>query len=101
VKDLVADTSDRGPLRKIIESRDRGALGLTIALSDGYRKILYPEFKAAYADLALHHDWTAVEQARKTGYGRFRSRRDEIVKLYRGGKGKEDFMREVKKLIGA
>jgi hypothetical protein len=101
VQDLVADTSDRGPLRKIIESRDRGALGLTLALSEGYRKILYPELKAAYADLSLHQDWTAVEQARKTGYGRFRSRRDEIVRLFRDGKGKEDFMGEVKKLINA
>jgi hypothetical protein len=101
VKDLLADTADRGPLRKIIESRDRGALGLTLALSEGYRKILYPELKTAYADLSLHQDWTAVEQARKTGYGRFHSRRDEIVRLFRDVKGKEDFMGEVKKLIDA
>src|SRR5512144_3485 len=101
VKDLVADTSDRGPLRKIIEDRDRGALGLTIALTEGYRRILYPEFKAAYGDLTLHHDWTAVERARKTGYERFRSRRDEIVAIFRSGKGKEKFMGEIKKLISA
>jgi len=101
VKDLIADTSDRGPLRKIIESRDRGALGLTIALSEGYRKILYPEIKEAYADLALRNDWLAVEQARKTGYTRFRSRRDEIVRLFRNSRGKEDVIGELKKLISA
>ena len=101
MKDLVADTSDRGPLRKIIEDRDRGALGLTLALTEGYRKILYPEIKAAYADLSLHQDWTVIERARKTGYGRFRSRRDEIVALFRSGKEKEEFMGEVKKLISS
>ena len=101
VKDLVADTSDRGPLRMIIESRDCGALGLAIALAEGYRKILYPELKAAYADFSLHHDWAAVERARKTGYGLFLSRRDEIVKLFRDGKGNEVFMGEVKKLLSA
>jgi uncharacterized protein DUF6866 len=99
VKDLVADTSDRGPLRKIIEGRDRGALGLTIALTEGYRKILYPELKEAYADLSLRDDWTAVEQARKKGYERFRAKRDELVRLFRNGKGKEDVIAEIKKLI--
>ncbi len=101
VKDLVADTSDRGPFKKIIEGRDRGALGLTIALTEGYRKVLYPEMKTAYADFSLHHDWKAVEQARRTGYERFLSKRDEIVRLFRSGRGKEEFLGELKKLISA
>ncbi len=99
VKDLLADTSEQGPYRKIITMRDRGALGLTIALTEGYRKVLFPEIREAYAALSRTPDWTVVEKARKTGYERFRSQRDDIVRIYRLGGSRENTIGAVKDLL--
>jgi hypothetical protein len=99
VKDLLADTSEQGPYTKIITTRDRGALGLMIALTEGYRKVLFPEIREAYAALCRDHDWTVVEQARKAGYVRFRSQRDDIVRSYRLGGSREDIVGAIKDLL--
>lgn len=99
VKDLIADTSDQGPFKMIIENRDRGALGLSVALMEGYRKALYPEIKKAYADFSLHQDWTALEQARRKGYERFVRERNEIVDIYRTRTGTENFIKSLKEQI--
>jgi hypothetical protein len=96
IKDLLADTSEAGPYKKIIDTRDRGALGLTIALADGFRRVLYPEIKKAYAVLCESGDWAVVDRARRTGYGRFRSARDEIIGLFQRGGGREDFISAVR-----
>ncbi len=99
VKDLLADTSEQGPYRKIISTRDRGALGLSIAMTEGFRRVLFPEIREAYAALARDLDWAAVERARKTGYERFRSFRDDIVGTYRKDGGKENTMGAIQELL--
>jgi hypothetical protein len=99
VKDLIADTSDRGPFKKIIERRDRGALGLSVALMEGYRKTLYPELKEAYADFSLHQDWTVLEKVRREGYVRFVRERAEILDIYRRKKNSEDFLTAIKEVM--
>ncbi len=99
VKDLIADTSDYGPFKRIIDIRDRGALSLTIALMDGYRKVIYPEIKKAYDEFARQEDWPALERSRRAGYERFRSRRDAIVDLYHTSGGKEDFNKKIRDLL--
>jgi hypothetical protein len=99
VKDLIADTSDQGPFKKIIDSRDRGALGLSVALMEGYRKTLYPEIKDAYTDFSFHQDWTTLEKTRQEGYERFVRERTEIMNIYKGKKGTEGFLPALKELM--
>ncbi len=99
VKDLLADTSEQGPYKKIIGARDRGALGLSIAMTEGFRKVLFPEIREAYAALCRGLDWDAVERARKTGYERFRSLRDDIVGRYRLDGRRENTIRAIKDLL--
>jgi hypothetical protein len=99
IKDLLADTSPHGPYRKIIDTCDLGALGLSLALPEGYRKVMYPEMKAAYAELSRRGDWTAVEQARQTGYQRFRAERDAIVETFRTGRGKDNFAEALREML--
>ncbi len=104
VKDLIADTSDHGPFKKIIENRDRGALGLSFALTEGFRRILFPELKEAYASFSRSEDWVVIEQARQTGYERFRYQRDSIVRSYHSDLTREDFIHTIqgffKKIAG-
>ena len=99
VKDLIADTSDLGPYKWIVETRDRGALSLTVALMEGYRRVLFPEMKEAYVEFSRHEEWSAVEQARSAGYQRFRKLRDGIVELFRNSSGKEDFKEKLTALL--
>jgi Family of unknown function (DUF6866) C-terminal domain len=82
VKDLVADTSDTGPFRSIVETRDRGALGLSVGLMDGYRRLLFPEVREAYGRFLREGAWDAIEDARRCGYSRFMSLRQKIIELF-------------------
>ena len=91
IKDLIADTSDHGPYKRIVDSQDRGALSLTIALMEGYRRVIYPEMQKAYIEFSNNGDWSAIERSRREGYERFRSLRDAVVELYRISIGKDDF----------
>ena len=96
IKDLLADTSEQGPYKKIIDTRDFGALGLSIALTEGFRKALYPEIKDAYDAFSRDRDWMVMEQARKAGYERFLAERNGIVLLFRGRNGTEEVMKAIK-----
>jgi hypothetical protein len=81
VKDLVADTSDTGPLLRIVQTRDRGALGLSIGLMDGYRRLLFPDLREAYTRFLRDGNWEIVDDARLRGYVRFIALRDRIIDL--------------------
>jgi hypothetical protein len=100
VKDLIADTSDHGPYRKIIETRDRGALSLSIALIEGFRRMMYPEIREAYTVFSRDENWSVLESARYKGYEKFRSLRDAIMKRYHGNPSKEDFIDAMRDLTG-
>jgi hypothetical protein len=99
VKDLIADTSDHGPYKMIVTTRDQGALGLSIAIMEGYRLLLFPEIKKAYAEFTLRRDWSIIEQARTSGCDRFRRMRDAIVTLYGARGTADDFAGRVKAMI--
>jgi hypothetical protein len=99
VKDLIADTSVHGPLKQIIESRDRAGLSLSIALMDGFRRLLYPEIRKAFEHFIVQADWPSLEDARETGYEKFLLLREEIIGLYRTGSGSDEFIRGIRSLI--
>ena len=81
IKDLLADTSEIGPLREIIDKRKTKLLGFYIALMDGIRKELFPEVITAFRDVSEHADWSQVEEARQKGYRRAKGLMREIITL--------------------
>jgi hypothetical protein len=99
IKDLIADTSDHGPYQRIVDTRDRGALSLTIALMEGYRRVMYPEMQKAYNEFTRHGDWSAINLSRRAGYERFRKLRDAVVDLYHNSGGTDDFTRKIRELL--
>ena len=99
IKDLIADTSDHGPYKRIVDTEDRGALSLTIALMEGYRRVIYPEMQNAYNEFSRHRDWSVIERSRRAGYERFRAQRDAVVDLYHVSGGKDDFTRKIRELL--
>ncbi len=98
LKDLIADTSDHGPLRKIVEMRDRGALGISIALPEGFHRLLFPELRQAYDKLCIGGDWGVVEKTRQDGYVRFVAERERIMQLYQTC-GNRDFGARLKQFL--
>jgi hypothetical protein len=99
LKDLIADTSDHGPYKRIIDTQDRGALSLTIALIEGYRRVIYPEMQRAYNEFTKQGDWSEIERTRRAGYERFRSKRNAVMDLYHASGGKGDFTRKIRELL--
>jgi hypothetical protein len=99
IKDLIADTSDHGPYKRIVDTQDRGALSLTIALMDGYRRVIYPEMQNAYNEFSRHGNWSAIDQSRRAGYEHFQAQRDAVVDLYHVYGGKDDFTRKIRERL--
>jgi hypothetical protein len=97
IKDLVADTSDLGPYRWMFETRDRGALGLYLALAEGFQKVLFPEMKTAYEGFLQNGEWGQIEAARRAGQKRFLVQRATIIDLFHMSKA-DGFGRAVRAL---
>ncbi len=98
LKDIIADTSDHGPLRRIVETRDRGALGFSVSLPEGFHRMLLSDLRDAWAGFRQDGDWNRIEQARRTGYERFVAERERIVDLYRKG-GSNGFAVRLKSVL--
>jgi hypothetical protein len=99
VKDLLADTSEYGPMKRFIEHKDKGRISLCIALMDRYRLTqMYPEIKAASEAFMHREDWKLLEDARVSVYARAAEFRDELVQSYANRKDKNDLLGKISKL---
>ena len=98
IKDLLADTSEVGPLRKIIETNDRGALGLWTALMEGFPKVMFPEIRQAVKEFRENGNWDVIEKTRKAGYERFRLKRERVLELFRKS-GKDAFAGKLRQAV--
>ena len=99
LKDLIADTSGNGPLMRIVDTRDRGALGLSIALMEGFQRKLFPEIRHAYAEFLKHEDWDALDAVRRAGYERLIVDRERVHRLYEESEGGGDFSDRLKTML--
>jgi len=99
LKDLIADTSDHGPLRKLIDSTDREILCLFITSIGSYHDKLYPEMKKSWNAFMSNGDWNVLEETRRLGYVRFISCRERILEAYRISKNKEEFLLTVRQAM--
>lgn len=86
VKDLLADTSERGPLKYIIGNKKRALLNFFVVFLDGIRKEISPEILTAYQRFVECADWSLLEGARRVGYARARDLLERIVCLWKEGK---------------
>jgi hypothetical protein len=96
VKDLLADTSEKGPLRYIIEKRNESLLNFHMAFLDGIRKEIFPEIMNAFQNIADGGDWSLLEDARRTGYRRAEELRAHIIRLWKQGEA-EKIVPEIKR----
>ncbi|MCL0040318.1 hypothetical protein M1N02_02525 [Thermodesulfovibrionales bacterium] len=82
VKDILADTSDKGPLKAAVDQKDRPLLILYMVFLDKARKGIFPEIKNAFQQFTETDEWSLIENARVAGYERAIEFRDTILKLW-------------------
>jgi hypothetical protein len=82
VKDILADCSEHGVLKYILSRKSKGLLGFYVVLLTGFHKIVFPEIVNAFQQFQETEDWNDIEIARRKGYSRALSRRDELLSLW-------------------
>lgn len=79
IKDLLADTSDYGPLNLIIEKRDERLLVFYLLFLDGIRKTFFPEMMNSFQVFLETGDWDQIKEARIRGYERATTISEEVA----------------------
>lgn len=99
IKDLLADTSNYGPLELIIKRKDERLLLFYLLFLDGIRKAFFPEIMNAFQSFLDSGEWNLIRKARDKGYEKAKSIMEEIARLNQeiGASPSADL---VKKLIG-
>ena len=82
VKDILADTSEKGMAKYIIDHRKGGSLGFYIVFLQGYRRIIFTEIKDAFEKFTVTADWELIEEARQTGYRKAKNYAVILLSLY-------------------
>jgi hypothetical protein len=82
VKDTLADTSEKGMLRYIIERKNTGSLAFYIAFLTGYRRPLAREVTGAFERFLAGGSWQDIEEARADCYRRTRGLAEQMLQLY-------------------
>lgn len=77
LKDLIADTSDYGPIKWSLEKNDLDSLRLYIDFMEGYRAILYPSI----LEISSIEDLSRIEDIRIEAYKTLNNYRKKIIDL--------------------
>ncbi len=80
IKDVLADTSEKGPLRHIITGRLSEHLRIFYILLDPTRKELMPELVEACKEFFHNEDWSLIENARQLLYNRYLEIKRQILR---------------------
>lgn len=70
LRDMLADLSSEGPLRKIIEKKDMNMLIRYLFLFDPFRKTLFPQIFSASQQTIQSGDWSTLEKVCTDTFGK-------------------------------
>lgn len=65
IKDSIADTSEKGMLKAIIDRKKEGSLGFYISFLSGLRGVILKPIREAYSEFLKKRDWLLIDTARK------------------------------------
>jgi hypothetical protein len=83
IKDILADTSPMGPLKAIVENRNRPRLSFFLVFLDGIRREIFSEIMGAFQRFVESGDWSFIEDAREAGYRRSRALQSGAINIWR------------------
>ena len=84
IKDLIADTSDRGALKFVVDERNKALLFLYAALLPGIEREMFPEMMNAVQHFSEDGDWSLIEKTRIIGYRKGCRLRNSVLSLGTG-----------------
>lgn len=82
VKDVLADTSENGMLKHIVQNRKEGSLGFYMIFLGSFRKVIFPEIADAFQIYMRTGNWSVIDEARVEGYRRAGTYANRLVELY-------------------
>jgi len=82
IKDLLADTHEKGMLSYIIREKKLGSLGFYASLVFGYRKLLMPGINEVYRRVKKEADWGVAEDARREGLEKAKEYAEALLDIY-------------------
>ncbi len=99
LKDMLANTSEYGPLQKIIDAEDKGALCFYISLIEMFHKAVYPELKSAFNSFMIEGDWKTLADARQKVYSKSSTLKEKIHEAYHQSNNEDDFLAIIRGLF--
>jgi hypothetical protein len=90
LKDLLADTNERGTLPYIITGRKKPSLGFYVAFLDGLRKALFPEMIGAFYEFMEKEDWHIIGEAVLTSRTRVMGYAQTMSEIFEAAKKRDD-----------
>jgi hypothetical protein len=94
LKDVLADTSENGMVRHIVQNRLSGSLAFYMVFMSGYRKLLSHHMEKAFGKFSGSGDWPAVEEAREDTYREARGTAGALLYAFSSGKDIEPLIEE-------
>lgn len=82
LKDLCADTDDKGLLKHVIDEKNRAALAFYVAFLRPFTRLMFPEILKAFRRFQKSHDWNLIENTRTQGKAKFHDRAATLVALH-------------------
>lgn len=98
-KDLIADTSDFGPLRRVISACDDESLCLFSLFFGPYHRKLSPELSRAVKRCLEDRDWDSLDAERVRTFRSFQARRDRLLEAFGSSGDVLQSMGRVRELI--
>jgi hypothetical protein len=81
IKDLLADTHEKGLLGHVIEHRIASTLGFYVAFLRAFTRLLFPEIRLAFSSFRDTLNWDLVDEARRQGYERGRRYAEAMLEI--------------------
>ena len=90
LKDLLADTGDKGTLRYLIRHRDAAGIGLYMAFGNGITRMLTQPLICAFDDFIAGTDWPRIAEASHTVRQALIAYTRQVMTLYGEGFHRQD-----------
>jgi hypothetical protein len=90
LKDLLADTSEKGTLSDIIRHRNAAGLGLYMAFGNGITRMLIQPLACAFGDFLMRADWDRIAEASHAVRQAIISRIRQVTTIFAEGGHRQD-----------
>jgi len=82
IKDILADTNERGRLKFIINNARVSSFCFFIAFLSGFLKLFFPEIKQTFKEFVESQDWELIERLRQNKYKEIKVYAEKLMELF-------------------